>query len=179
MVLKGIQLIVTTLFLKELVVVALLQNLALGEHDDVIRVLDGGQAVGYDEHGADVHHLFKGILNQKLRFRIDVGGGLVEDHDLGLMNDGAGEGEELALAGGEVVTPLPHDLVQAIFRLTDEGVGVYVAAGLHDLLIGDVLLPEDDVTADGSREQEYILQHLAEVAAERGDLDLADINAVD
>jgi len=58
-------------------------------------------------------------------------------------------------------------------------VGVDVAADLHDLAVGDALFPQDDVGADGTREQEHVLQHLAEVPAQRGDLDLADVDAVD
>ena len=51
----------------------------------------------HDEHGADAAHLFQRILNQKLRLSVDVGGGLVQDHDAGLMQDGAGKAEQLAL----------------------------------------------------------------------------------
>ena len=52
----------------------------------------------HDEHGADAAHLFQRILNQKLRLSVDVGGGLVQNHDAGLMQDGAGKTEQLALA---------------------------------------------------------------------------------
>ena len=95
------------------------------------------------------------------------------------MDDGAGKAEQLPLAGGEVVAALTHLFVQPVVQLVDELVGVDVAADLHDLAVGDALFPQNDVGADGAGEQEHILQHLAEVPAQGGDLDLADVDAVD
>ena len=158
---------------------ALLQNLAVGQEDDVVRVLDGAQPVGNDQHGANVLHLLQGVLDQHLRLGVDVGGGLIENHDGGLVNNGSGKGQQLALAGGEVVAPLPDHLVQAVFQPAHEGIGVDIAAGLPDLLIADALGAQDDVAADIAGEQEHILQHLAEVPAQGGDFDLFDIDAVD
>ena len=48
-VLQGIQLIVAALLVQQLLMAALLQNLSVGQEDDVVRVLDGTQAVGNDE----------------------------------------------------------------------------------------------------------------------------------
>mgnify|MGYP006955455789 CR=1 FL=1 len=79
--LQGIQLVVPAVLLQQLLVTALLQNPALGQEDDVVGVLDGTEAMGHDQHGADVLHLFQRVLDQDLRFRVDVGGGLVQDHD--------------------------------------------------------------------------------------------------
>ena len=94
------------------------------------------------------------------------------------MQDGAGKAEQLALACREVVAPLPDFLVQAVVQLVDEVVRVDIAADLHDLLIRDVLLPQDNIGADGAREEENILQHLAEVLPQAGNFDLADVDAV-
>ena len=146
--------------------------------DNVVRVLDGAQAVGYDQHGADVLHLFQRVLNENLRLRIDVGGGLVQNHDGGLVQDGSGEAQQLPLAGGEVVALLPDGLVQAALQLPDEAVGVDVPAGLPDVFIRHVVGAQDDVAADVPREQEHILEHLAEVTAQGGNFDLLDIHAV-
>ena len=95
------------------------------------------------------------------------------------MQDGAGKGDQLPLAGREVVAALPHRLVQAVVQLVDKAVRVHVAAHLHDPLVGVPFPPQDDVAADGARKQEHILQHLPKVAADAGDLDLADVHPVD
>ena len=167
------------MLVQQRLVVALFHDLAVGEDDDVIRMLDGGQTVCHDEHGANVLDLFQAVLDQQLGFGIDVGGGFVQDDHRGLMDDGAGEGEQLPLTGGEVVAALAYGLVQALFQAVDELVGVDVAAGVHDLLIADALLTQQDVAADIAAEQEHVLQHLAEVAAQAADLDLLDVDAVD
>ena len=61
-VLQHIELIVPAVVGQKLLMGALLQNLAVGEDDDVVRMLDGGQTVRHDEHGADSAHLFQRVL---------------------------------------------------------------------------------------------------------------------
>ena len=178
-VLQGIQLVVSSPLLQQLLVVALLHDLAVGQENDVVRVLDGAETVCNDQHGADVLHLLQRILDQQLRFRVDVGGGLVQDHHRGLVDDGPGKAQKLPLTGGEIVAPLPHRLVQPLLQAVDEPVGIHIPAGFHHLLVGHILLAQQDVAADIAGEQEHILQHLAEVTAQGGDLDAADIDAVD
>ena len=60
------QLVVPPAQSHQLVVVALLFDLAVGEDDDVVGVTDGGETVGDHEHGADVHHLLQRVLNEHL-----------------------------------------------------------------------------------------------------------------
>jgi len=177
-VLQGVQLIVPPMTGQQLLVAALLQNFAVGQHDDVVRVLDGGKAVGNDQHGANGAHFFQRILNQKLGFGINVGGCFVQNHHAGLVDDRAGKAEQLALTGGEVVAALAHFLIQAVVQLVDEVVSVDIAADLHDLFVRDVILPQDNVAADGAGKEENILQHLSKMAAEGRNFDFADVDAV-
>ena len=95
------------------------------------------------------------------------------------MDDGTRKREKLALSGGEVVSSLPHRLVEAVIQLVDKLVSIHVMADVHDLLIGNPLLTENNVATDRSREQEDILQHLAEFFPQGIDLDLSDVDAVD
>jgi len=64
-----------------------------------------------------------GGLDELLAFGVEVAGGFVEDEDLRLGEDGAGDGEALLLAAGE---------------LDDELVGVG-AAGVFEAAVGDVV----------------------------------------
>ena len=141
--LQCVELEVPPLFRQQLLVGALFHDLPVGEHDDPVGVLDGGQPVGHDEHGADGAHFLQGVLNQQLRLGVDVGGGLVQNHHGGLVEDGAHKAEQLPLSGGEIGSPLPDLLVQPLVQAADEGVGVDVLAGFPDLLVGEALLPED------------------------------------
>ena len=169
---------VGALLVQEFLMGALLQDPALGQQDDVVRVLDGGKPVGNDQHGADGAHLFQGILDQQFRLRIDVGGSLVQDHDAGLVEDGPGKGKQLPLTGGEIVAPLPDHFVQAVFQPGNEAVGVDIAAGLPDLFVTDAFASQQQVAADVSGEEEHILKHLTKVLPQGGNFDLFDIDAV-
>ena len=94
------------------------------------------------------------------------------------MDDSAGKAEQLALTGGEVVAALAHFLIQAVVQLVDEVVSVDIAADLHDFFVRDVILPQDNVAADGAGKEENILQHLSKMAAEGRNFDFADVDAV-
>lgn len=85
---------------------AKLHRLPLIHDEDSIEIRDGAEAVGDDEErraavlvgaefGAD------GPLDDGVGGGVDGRGGLVQDQDLGLREDGARETEELALALGE------------------------------------------------------------------------------
>ena len=177
--LQGIELVVSALFLDQLVVRALLDDLAVREQNDLIGAADGGKSVRDDEHGSDIHHALERSLDQNLGFGIDIGGCLVKDHDLRTVDDGTGKGEQLSLARREVISSLTNLLVEPLRKTVDEGIGVDVAACLSDLVVSDRLVAQDDVRADRSREKEDVLEHLSELAAKRRELDTADIDAVE
>ena len=61
----------------------------------------------------------------------------------------------------------------------DEVEYVDVAGGLAQGGIGDRFVAEADVFGDGSGEEERILQNDGEVAAQRGEIELAEIDAVE
>lgn len=157
----------------------MLHDFSVGQYDNLICMLDRRKTVRYDQHRSDVLHLFHGILDQKLGFGVDVRRRLVKDHDRRLMDDGTRKREKLALSGGEVVSSLPHRLVEAVIQLVDKLVSIHVMADVHDLFIGNPLLAENNVATDRSREQEDILQHLAEFFPQGIDLDLSDVDTVD
>ena len=95
-VLQGVELVVPPMPGQQLLVGALLQNFTVGQHDDVVRVLDGGQAVRHNEHRADGAHLFQRILNQHFGFGVNVGRGFVKNHDLRLVDQRPRKGNQLA-----------------------------------------------------------------------------------
>ena len=85
----------------QLVVAPQLGDAAVVDHDDAVGVAHGREAVGDDEGGASVHQVGEGLLDEVLALRVEGGGGLVEDEDGGVVQDGAGDGEALLLAAGE------------------------------------------------------------------------------
>ena len=166
MILHRIQLVISPMFCQQLLVIPLLQNLAVGQNNNSIRVLDRRQSVRDNQHCAHRPHLFQGVLNQQLGLGVDIRRCFVQNHHAGLVQDRPREAEQLPLPGRKVVSAFAHLLVKAVIQLRNEFVGVYIAADLHDFLVGDALLPQHDVAADRAGEEEHILQHLAEMAAQ-------------
>ena len=178
-VLQHIETVIFALLGEQLLMAAAFDYFSVGEEDDIVGVLNGGKSVGYHKERADIHQLFKRILNKHLGLGVDVSRCLIEDHDLGLVDDRSCKGDELSLTRREVVSALADLLVKSCRELVDDLVGVDVAASLHDLLVGHALLAEKNVASDRSREEENVLEHLSEVTAERGDLYLFNVDAVD
>ena len=56
-------------------------NLSAGEHDDLLRAADGGEAVGDDDNGFVLHQRVDGLLHGDFAFGVQRGGGFVQDDD--------------------------------------------------------------------------------------------------
>ena len=93
---------------------ALLNNLPLIHHTDHICLHDRAEPVGNHQHGVMTFELFDGLLNQSFALGIEGAGGFIEDQQLWIAKDGAGQGEPLALAAAEAVAPFADQGVEAI-----------------------------------------------------------------
>ena len=80
---------------------AVLDNLAVLEHDDQVGVADRRQAMGDHERGAVGEQRPQRLLDRPLRPDVDRRRRLVEDEDARVGEQGAREGDELALAERE------------------------------------------------------------------------------
>ena len=80
-----------------------LGDAAVAEDEDEVRVADGLDAVGDDDHGRPAADLgADDRLDLRVRVRVDGARRLVEEHDARGPQQDAREAEELALAAGEV-----------------------------------------------------------------------------
>ncbi len=104
---------------------AAFDDLSLLDDEDLVGAADGGEAVGDDEGGAALHQVAQAILDHGLGLGVERAGGLVEDEDAGVGEDGAGDGDALALAAGELDAALAYDglvlLGEALGELVDAG----------------------------------------------------------
>ena len=114
---------------EEFLVRAALDDAAFVQDDDLVGVLDGAEAVGDGDGGAAGHELLEGLLDAALGLGVERGGGLVEDEDGRVLEDGAGDADALALAAGELDAPVADIGVVALFLLEDEVVGAGDARG--------------------------------------------------
>ena len=70
-----------------------------------VGVADGRQPVGDHEAGALRPQRGHGLLDQHLGAGVDRAGGLVEDEDRRVGEEGPGDGEQLLLAGADACRP--------------------------------------------------------------------------
>ena len=69
------------------------------------------------------HELAQPVVDAQLDLHVDGAGGVVEDEDRRVDQQGPGDGDALALAAGQGVAPLADDRVVALGQLADELVG--------------------------------------------------------
>src|SRR6185436_11756355 len=100
-------------------VVAVLDEPAPVDDVDDVRALDRGQAVGDDDGGAVRHQLRQRLLHQAFAGGVERGRSLVEQQDLRVAQDGAGDGQPLPFASGQAGAVLADDRVVPVRQLDD------------------------------------------------------------
>ena len=179
LVLQLVQLVVQAALCQQFLMGAFLPDLALMHDDDLVAVLDGGQAVCHDDGGTAFHQLAQCILNEGFGLGVDIGGSFVQNEHRRLEGQRAGKGQQLTLTGREGCAPLDDLMIIAALQIGDEGMGVDVLCRLHHSLVGNGGVVQPDIALDVTGEQEHILQHLTDVLPQVGDPDLPNVHAVD
>ena len=87
---------------------------AVFEDDDAVGVGDRAEPVGDDEARAAFHQRGQAGLDHPFAFGVEVAGGLVEDEDLRVGQDRAGDGDPLPLAAAELHAALADERVVAV-----------------------------------------------------------------
>ena len=118
-------------------------------------------------------------LHLRLRLQVEVRRGLVEHEHARTGEERARQRDELPLTRRERHASLVHRRVDALGKVRDELVEADAVHGFHHFVVGRVGPREGDVVAHGAREQERLLRHHAQLAAERFDRDVAQVVAVD
>ena len=115
-VLLVVQLAVPAFQLQQLFVGPPLDDLAVLEHENLIGALDGREPVRDHERRASAPERLQPVLDEPLAFAIEARGRLVEDQDLRIGEDGARDGDALALAARQPHPALADDRVVAPCR---------------------------------------------------------------
>ena len=135
--------------------------------------------MGDDERRAPRHHLAQRRLDGLLRRRVDRGRRVVEDEDARVGEQRPGDRDALALAAGEREAALADARVVAVGQLGHEAGGLGALGGALDLRAGGVRAAVGDVVVDGGAEQERVVGDHRDGAAQRGEVDLPHVGAVD
>src|SRR3954466_12290755 len=114
---------------------ASLHNLAVFQHQDLIRAAYGREAVCKDEGCSAFAQLAKAILNQRFTFAVETRCSLVENQNSRIGQNGAGNSDSLSLPAGQLHTSLADDRLVALFEAVDE------LRTVRDLARGENLVP--------------------------------------
>ena len=104
------------------------------------------------------------MLDKVFVLRVDAGGGLIQNDDERVLEDGAGDGDALLFAAGEgAAAALADDSIIAIRQRHDEVVAAGLFGGSDHLILRGVGPAEENVGADGVVEQIHILEHHGDI----------------
>ena len=156
-----------------------LHNLSFVQHAYLVGVLDGRQAVGNGHGGARLHQLEQCVLHQPLALGIECRGGLVEDEDGRILQNGAGNAHALPLSARETAAAVADVGVESLLRLHDEVVGIGNACRPLHVLARGVFHAESDVIVERVVEEDGLLVDVSDELAQVVDAQLAHVDAVD
>ena len=129
----------------------------LFQHHDLIRVLDGAQAVGDDQQGLPFGEGHDRALDFVLIFRIGKRGGFVQNHNGGVLQNGAGDGDTLALPAGELSARLSRRGVPAPVQSGQKLLTLGRPGRRQHLLVRGVRLSQADVLLERAVKEEVVL----------------------
>mmetsp|Transcript_100078 Transcript_100078/g.169003 ORF Transcript_100078/g.169003 Transcript_100078/m.169003 type:complete len:813 (+) Transcript_100078:1867-4305(+) len=102
---------------------------------DAVTVLDRHQPMRDGQHRAALHHVVQCLLHDHLALAVQGACGLVQQQDLGVFDDGAGDGDPLLLATAQLPPGLAHLCVVAVWKVADDVMDECLFAGLNDLVL--------------------------------------------
>src|ERR1017187_7114628 len=136
-------------------------DLPLFEHHNLVRPAYGGKPVRDDDYGAVLHQVGQRLLYQHFALRVQVAGGFVQDQDGRVLEQGARDGEALALSAGEFGAAIANHGLVAFREALDEIVGESGLGGGADGSFRYALAAVGDVVGHGVVEQKRVLRHQA------------------
>lgn len=101
---------------------SLLDDLAVVDDEDHIRLADGGKPVRDDEGRRALHQRMRRFLNQHFRFGIDRAGCFIQHKNLRLCDNRARKRDELLFSRGEPVAAFADIRVIALFKLRRDAI---------------------------------------------------------
>ena len=101
LVLKLVEAVVDAAPREQLLMRAFFAQAALVEDENAVRMLDGAQAMRDHERCAPFEQAVERLANHEFGFRVHAGGGFIQNQELRIVRERAGEADELPLAHGE------------------------------------------------------------------------------
>jgi hypothetical protein len=152
---------------------------AVFHDDDAVGALHGRQAVRDDDGGAADHRRLQRALHQALGLGVERAGRFVEQQQRRIFQQGARDRDALALAAGQAHAALAQEGAVALRQALDEFVGGGQFRRGDDFLVAGAGTAVADVFHRVGREDDGILRHDADRAAQRVQVEVADVDAVE
>ena len=124
------------------------------------------EAMRNDHHRPTVRHALKISIYQRFALRIERRGRLVEDQQLGIGDQGTGNGETLTLTAGEVRRAFLNPGFISLRQPFDKLFGAGEPGRAHGVLEAEARASCKDIVPYRAAKQEVLLQHDAEALAQ-------------
>src|SRR5258708_7795280 len=157
---------------------ALLANFAMVQHDDVVGALYSRETVSDHERGAAAHHAFNRLLNQLLGLGIDRTRRFLQNQQRWIKSQRARERNQLLLAHRKSGATLAHFRFVRVRQTLNETIGAHFRGRPAHPFVRDVFAAQTDVAGDRAAEKENLLQDHREILAQRLQIPVAHIHAV-
>src|SRR5690606_3953011 len=119
------------------------------------------------------------LAHDRLAVRVERAGRLVEDEDLRIGDQRAGDRDALALPAGKIRGAFLQHRIQPAGQTRDELLRAGHPRGRNNLIDRRIGLRRGNVFGDGAAKQETLLQDDADTAAQVHEVDFAKVEAVD
>ena len=146
---------------------ALLDDLAAVEHQDPVEAAHRRQPVRDHDRGPALHQPLHRLLDQRLRFRIEARGRLVQDQYRRIGEERARQRHALPLAARELDAALADQRAVALGQAQDEVVRIGKPRRLFDRLHSSARPAIGDVLRERAVKQDRLLLHDRDLAAQR------------
>src|SRR3989338_7073425 len=163
---------------QQMLMIALLHDTALMQHNNGVGARDGAQAMSDRQNRGCAAQQRQRLLNHCLRMAGDIRGGLIENQDARLARQRAGEGEKLPLPGGKIATTLTEHRVVSVRQAHHEIVQLSLARRRDHFFFGNVET-QRDVLPHCAHGDERILQHDADLRAQTCPVDVRQRRVVE
>ena len=148
-------------------------------HANQVGILDGAQAVRNDQRGTVAHEVIEGLLHKVFALGVKGRGGLVENEDGRILENGARYADALPLTARQVAAAVAYVGVKLLFGGHDKVVGIGNLSRLDYFLLRGILHTEGDVVIETVVKQNSLLVHIAHEGAQVVLGHLTDVDAVD
>ena len=178
--LAAVHLVVEAALFQKRGVRAALGDPAVRQHEDLVGVLDGRDAVRDEDRGAPARDRAQAVQDLRFRVRVHRRENVVEDQDARPLGNGACQRGALLLAAGEGHATLADDRVVALGKAHHVLVELGDLAGIVEVVLGQLVrVAKANVGAQRHGEQERLLRRVADRLAERRERVRPHIAAVD